>query len=218
MDLNDVPFYFKTVSEIIDGVGFADNSCGLHFHISSEKLQDIDMVKLMTFLHAEGNLFDGYLNRNEYVRSLEDVFLNSNIKSFNSDIKEQTKQYDIVYIDGNHIELRVFGGADIYKKANDVLNRLTAFLDIHRVGCIPDLERELYKELIDENLSKGHHTMNSADLAKLESVTAKIMESSDKDISEAFKEAFNLCEKEVLVPQTIIDDFQEMHSTTINTI
>jgi hypothetical protein len=213
MDLKDVSFYFKTVSDIIDGVGYTNDTCGLHFHISSDKLQNIDMAKLLTFLHAQDSLFDNYLDRNQYVKSLERVFLNSKLDTFNEDIREQSKQYDIVYIDGNHIELRVFGGADVYRDAENILNKLNVFLGLHKIACSPEMEKELYKELVEDNLSQGHHSLEKTDIDTLIKVAEEIRRRSGIEIGEAFEEAFNACEENVITPQSMIDEFQERNTT-----
>ncbi len=157
LDLKEVPFYFKTVSQAISDIGYSNNGSGLHFHISSPKLKDIDMAKFMTFLNSHEGLLAEYHNRNEYVASLSDIFKKSDIKKFNEDILNQSKHYDIVFLDGNHIELRAFGGADIYNRCDEVLNQLNTILNTYRIGCEPKLEVDLYKELIEDSLNQGNH-------------------------------------------------------------
>jgi len=219
MDLKDVPFFLKTASEAINDIGYASEDCGLHFHISSDKLKDVDMAKLMTFLHSNDGLFDEYIDRNSYAKSLERVFLNSKIENFNEDIKEQTKQFDLVYLDNNHIELRIFGGADIYENTNEILGKLDTFLDIYRVACTPELENDLYKQLVQENLENGHHQLEPATLESLMAMTKEIQTENSCGLGEAFEEAFIKSEYIQIVPQSLIEEFNEENNLeTIPTI
>jgi len=218
MNIKDVSFYLKTTADIINSIGFSNDSCGLHFHISSDKLKDVDMAKLLTFLHAEDNLFGDYVDRNQYVKSLEKVFLNSDIETFNVDIKEQSKQYDIVFLSDNHIELRVFGGANVYRDIDNILSKLNRFLEIHRISCMPNAEQELYKNLVMENISNGHHSLEKADMDTLMRVSEEIQERFGYNLSEAFEEAYNICEETQLVPQSLIEEFEQSNSINIHTI
>lgn len=162
LDLKDVPFYFKTVCDAINSNnGFTNKGCGLHFHISSKSLKEIDMAKFMTFLNEEDNLLAEYHNRSEYAKPLNDIFKSVDIKKFNRDIVEQDKHFDIVLLGKNHIEVRSFGGADIYKDSNKVLNQLKTIMDTYRVACTPSLEKERYVELVQRNKTEyGFHKDN----------------------------------------------------------
>lgn len=211
MNLEDVPFYMKTASEAISDIGYSASDCGLHFHISSKKLQDTDMAKLMTFLHAENGLFDGYVDRNSYVKSLERAFLNTNIDEFNERVKDQTKQWDIVFLENNHIELRVFGGEDVYENADKVLQRLNTFLDIYRIASTPDLEKDLYQSLIKENLECGHHKLEPISLEILLELAEEIKKEKNSSFGKAFEEAFIQAEYEQIVPQKFIEDFNKKY-------
>ncbi len=201
MDIRDVPFYFQSVSDIINDIGYSNDSCGVHFHISSDKLKNIDMAKLMTFLHAENNLFEEYMERNDYVKSLEKVFLNMKVENFNKDVREQTKNYDIVFLANNHIELRIFGGANVYKDAENILNKLNTFIELHRIACMPNAEQELYGKLVKENLSNGHHTMEKANLNDLMTLAGELKEKFGYSLESAFDDAFNNYEEVTIVPE-----------------
>jgi hypothetical protein len=219
ISLNETAFYLKTTSEAIRDIGYSNDGCGLHFHISSKNLGDVDMAKLMTFLHHEDGLFDGYIDRNQYVKSLERVFLNMNIERFNDDIREQTKQYDIVFLADNHIELRVFGGGDVYDNPDDILKRLDKFLSIYRIACIPELEQDLYKQLVEENIRNGHHQLNPAEFKTVCDIAKELSEKHDWDLGEAFEEAFNISEECVLTPEKLINEFDEHYKNeTLRTI
>jgi len=217
--LDETAFYLKTTSEAIRDIGYSNDGCGLHFHISSEKLGDIDMAKLMTFLHHEEGLFDGYIDRNQYVKSLERVFLNMNIERFNDDIREQTKQYDIVFLTDNHIELRIFGGEDVYDSPDDILKRLDKFLNIYRIACTPELEQDLYKQLVEENIKNGHHQLEPANFETVCGIAKELSEKYDWNLGEAFEEAFNISEESVLTPEKLINEFDKQYEEeTLRTI
>ena len=201
MSIKDVPFYFQSVSDIINDIGYSNDSCGVHFHISSDKLKNIDMAKLMTFLHAENNLFEEYIGRNDYVKSLEKVFLNMKVENFNEDIREQTKNYDIVFLANNHIELRVFGGADVYKDTENILNKLNTFLELHRIACMPNAEQELYEKLVHENINNGYHTAEKANLHDLMTLAGELKEKFGYSLESAFDDAFNNYEEVTIVPE-----------------
>ena len=211
MSLEESAFYLKTTSEAIKDIGYSNDGCGLHFHISSPDLGNVDMAKLMTFLHHEEGLFDGYLDRNQYVKSLERVFLNMNIDSFNEDIREQTKQYDIVFLTDNHIELRIFGGSDVYDNPDEILKRLDKFLDIYRIACTPELEQELYKELVAENIQKGHHQLEPANFETVCNIAKELSKQYDWELGEAFEEAFNASEEKVITSEKLIKQFDEVY-------
>jgi len=212
MKLNDVPFYFKSTSEIINGIGYSDYSCGVHFHISSETLQNVDMAKLLTFLHNEENLFEGYIDRNEYTKSLERVFLNSNIDTFNYDVRSQSKRYDIVFLENNHIELRVFGGDNVYQDADNILNKLNTFLSLYRISCIPEMEKDLYKEMMVSNIRAGHHSGEKEDISTVSKLANELKKTSGIEYAEAFEESFKQLEYNSIVPEDIIEEYEHFYT------
>lgn len=219
LNIKDVAFYYKTSSELIEDVGYSNNDCGLHFHISSPELGKVDMFKLMTFLHAKENLFQGYTDRNSYVKSLEKVFLNTKEELFNESLTHTTKQYDILRLgNDNHIELRVFGGGEAYKKTDEILQKLDEFLKVYRIACTSELEKDLYKELVKDNLTKGHHQGVPISYQVLEEMAKELQAEQGCSLADAFETMFDEQEKVAIVSQDYIEVYDKKHSAGVRTI
>jgi hypothetical protein len=134
-----------------------------------------------------------------WTKSLERVFLNSKVETFNDVIFTQSKHFDIALIGDNHIELRVLGGASIYEKYDEVLQKLDRFLNVYRIGCEQNLEVELYKELVNENIKSGYHTKDPVTYDEVVHYAELLARSNGWDKEVAFKTAFNELEKETIV-------------------
>lgn len=219
LNIKDVAFYYKTSSELIEDVGYSNNDCGLHFHISSPELGKVDMFKLMTFLHAKENLFQGYVDRNSYAKSLEKVFLNTKQDVFNQALSLTSKRYDILELEGdNHLELRVFGGEGAYKNSDDILKRLDEFLKIYRIACIPELEKELYCALVKDNLERGHHQETPISFDDLERMAKELQTTQGCSLAKAFNSMIDEQEKITIVSQGFIDEYDNKYSAGVRTI
>lgn len=217
LNTKEIAFYYQTASELLNDIGYSNNDTGVHFHISSPSFDKVDMFKLMTFLHADENLFYGYKDRNAYVKSLETVFLNSEKDTFNECVKNTTKRFDLIQVDThNHIELRIFGGDGIYSSPEKVLEKLNDFLKIYRIACHEDMEVELYNDLVVKNLNSGHHQNKPLEFDALEQMVLNYKKENLCSLPKAFNTVFEQQEKEHLVDQNFVDQFEEKYFMDAN--
>ena len=173
IDLHEAPFLIKSILSIIKEYGYTDNTCGFHFHISSEsnELQKIKPSKLMLFLD-ENKTLETWKNRTEFNKDLMDIFKQTRLKDFDANFDKISRFYTLVsrsrYKIANHIEVRAMGGEDYEKKSNQILKDFKEFVQSYYIGCNPNIENDKYMELKQEfnKNSEFNKTVTLADVIK----------------------------------------------------
>lgn len=153
--LEEAPFYIKNVLNIIREYGYTDDTCGFHFHISSdnEELKNLKPSKLMLFLD-ENKTLEAWKNRTEFNKDLMDIFKQTNLNDFDANFNKISRFYTLVsrsrYNIANHMEVRAMGGSNYEKKEDLILKDFNEFVQSYYIGCHPSIENEKYNSLKEE--------------------------------------------------------------------
>lgn len=165
LDLAEAQFYMKKVLEIIRQYGHTDNSCGLHFHISSEKLQKIDPVKLMLFNDNKKTL-DTWKYRSDCNFDISDLFNRTKPSEFKKHFTDLSRFYTVAsrskYGLSNHLEVRAIGGLDYEKKEKIILDDFKSFVDSYHIACDPMQKSEIYYDLMNNFLENKKNSFIDA--------------------------------------------------------
>lgn len=155
LDLFQAPLFLKMALAVIRQYGFTDDTCGLHFHISSEneKMQTLTPSKLMLFLD-ENKTLEYWKDRSDFNRDLMDIFKKTKLLDFDKNFDKLSRFYTVVsrsrYKIQNHLEVRAIGGKNYEKKEEQILKDFSEFVQSYYIACSPNVEKEKYKELKDK--------------------------------------------------------------------
>jgi len=160
LDLESGKFYIEQVSDIINYLGYTTDECGLHIHISSSKLDDIDINKLI-LLENEAKILSNWEQRGNYNKNIFNYFKVTEPDVFKSVFKDLGRNYNYIQRfdgnceSGNHVELRCFGGEGYQDRSNKILENLTDFVDGAFISsCSAEIGCEHYNELLMRHLNE----------------------------------------------------------------
>jgi len=113
LEYNQIEDTIGFMLELIKLYGFTNDSCGFHFHLSTDNHHSFlfpDIIKFLLFLEADGT-FKDYHIRNNYVYNIMDVLKTTNITIFRRWYKCLGKCYNIYFkdLEQKHIEIRILG-------------------------------------------------------------------------------------------------------------
>jgi len=153
-----IPDQLIDMFDWIDEVGYTDNQCGFHVHMSLKQTKGIDPLKLLLFTEENYiyNLFQDRKN-NIYVKSIKDKLkkegsLNKNdlnkilnVKFLNSKII--TQHYDgvnIIDIEHGHVEFRYMGGSNYQRKEKDIIDIISSYAYWLSLSSDPEFKKKEY--------------------------------------------------------------------------
>lgn len=167
LDLIESKYIINSVLNLLQRYAITDESCGMHFHISSESkmLEKLDATKLMLFLDNKDTL-KKWENRSSCNIELMDLFKKTKMSVFSKNFDNLSRFYTIAsrrnYGIQNHLEVRSIGGKDYQHKEDLILKDFESFVDAYYIGCNPLYEHELYKELMKDFLEEHQHELKDA--------------------------------------------------------
>ena len=162
-----IPSTLKDMLSWINDVGYTDNQCGLHIHMSLEDSNGIDPLKLLLFVEEDYifKLFPGRKN-NTYTKSINKKIQSKgfiNKKNINTlvDIKGlmvkiQSEHFDgvnIIDLDTGHVEFRYMGG-DYANSYNDIVNVISTYSYWLSLSSDPEFKKKEYAHKISRSLNK----------------------------------------------------------------
>jgi hypothetical protein len=202
LSLSKIPFYLDAVLSVIRDIGYTSESCGLHIHISSPKLQSVDKVKLLLLMEHTGALKD-WSSRSFYAKDIVGVFKNTDIDCFLKGEPGLSKNYSINFISDNHIEIRCFGGENYEKNFNKIINDFYNFLSVYHSACNPTSSTRLYENLLESKNNKKHLNMPSSD--EVFGLALEIMEGIGHSLDDSLEIALSLFEENRMVSREEIE-------------
>lgn len=145
-----IKHYIKNIFDIIDRYGYTDESTGLHFHISTIKVDgtNFNFYTYMLICHDK-ELLSSWPSRLGYSENVMDV-LGKHSKSEARKIKDSSKCWNLQKISANHIEIRAMGGKDYHKQLEKVLSEFELYADAFD-NVFTRKEPEYILKLIEEH-------------------------------------------------------------------
>jgi hypothetical protein len=158
-ELPDLIEIIEEVFKWIDKIGYTDNSCGFHVHMSMDKPYKLDPLKLLLFVE-EGRIYKDFEERmfNEYAINIKKGHFDSktpftieHIKEF-AEKKSITKSLNfdkfigvhLVDLKANHVEFRYMGGKDYHRKYKQVEEVIANYAYWLSIACDPEYKKKEY--------------------------------------------------------------------------
>jgi len=158
-DISDLINIIKETFEWIDKIGYTDDSCGFHVHMSMGSKYELDPLKLILFVE-EGKIYEKFEERinNSYAVGIKKGHFNRIEPFSRADIKKMLRDKKIdsnlefgkylgvhlVDLKNNHIEFRYMGGRNYHKKYKDVESVIANYAHWLSIACDPDYKRKEY--------------------------------------------------------------------------
>jgi len=152
----------KTIEKVfdwIDDVGYTNNDCGFHVHMSINNGKELDPLKLILFAD-EGLIYKKFSSRigNSYAKSIkvghvekitpfgpEDVIkVAKDSKLLNGLNMDKYLGINLVDLQKNHVEFRYMGGDEYHKKFKDVREVIINYAHWMSIAGDPDYKKKEY--------------------------------------------------------------------------
>ena len=150
--------------EWIEEVGYTDNSCGFHVHMSMDTKHEIDPLKLLLFME-EGRILQDFQERigNTYAQSIKKGHFDK-LSPFNKDdivtlMKKSkldkdmnTEKYlgiHLIDLEDNHVEFRYMGGKDYHKKFKETKAVVGNYAHWLSIACDPNYKKKEYIQKVN---------------------------------------------------------------------
>lgn len=134
LDLKSLNHYMTMITSFIEKLGYTQNDCGFHVHISSEKLGSITPSTMMLLL-SENDCLSKWEERAGYNKNILEYFKIVHPDIFDTEYQNLSKRYNLISRFNedddykNHLEIRAFGGKDYHLKCNEILDDLKKFIE-----------------------------------------------------------------------------------------
>ncbi len=162
-----VPKMLSDMLDYIGDVGYTDNDCGLHVHMSLEKTKGIDILKLLLFTE-EDYIYTQFPNRlnNQYVSKIKNKLKTDGIlkisdlnKMFDKSllVKYVTSHYDgvsIKDINNGHVEFRYMGGSGYDNDEKKIIDMISSYSYWLSLSSDPDFKRKEYAHKVSRIFNK----------------------------------------------------------------
>jgi hypothetical protein len=158
-NLVEIDEYFDLIFSLsrLDNIDIeTDDSCGLHFHLStSNKNTTINIIKYMALLY-ETDFLDSWPQRGEYNVSIKKLFEISNLEKIRENKVKVGRNFSINFkrVVAPHIEIRAMGGKSYFDDDNIeiIVSDLIGCFEIFINSMSEDDQSEKeYKEIIEKN-------------------------------------------------------------------
>lgn len=206
LSLSEFQYYFNMATDLISYIGKTQDDCGVHVHVSSKNLEDVDLTKLILFMD-DSNILGDWKHRSNYAKDIVEVFRNTKVDDFIKFSDEMSTFYSINNIAGNHLELRCFGGEGYEKKANrdKITEDFFSFLPVYKTACSQSTDYPAYQSLL---LQKQERTtgQNPVTSDEIRALYGKIMEEYRCDSDVAIEIAMQLLEETRLVRRATLEE------------
>ena len=148
---NGVKHYIENILPLIEKYGYTNEDTGLHFHISTTKLDGVNFkFYLYMLLCNDKKLLSSWITRSGYSHNVMDV-LSQNSKSVTRKIKNKKgKIWNLEKVSPNHIEIKSIGGLDYHKEMNKIIAELEIYADSFN-SVLNEPSSEYMKGLIEEH-------------------------------------------------------------------
>lgn len=161
--LDSIEKVFKWISKI----GFTDNSCGFHIHLSLKNPGKFDPLKLILMIEEE-SIYLAFDERrgNRYADSIEllkkEIFDSEDLKKFlkkeklNKIINSTDKFYGIHVIDveDSHVEFRYMGAENYHHKFENVKQNILKYAYWLQLANDPKFKYKEYQKKINKEMLK----------------------------------------------------------------
>lgn len=158
-ELPDLVTIIKNVFEWIEDIGYTDDSCGFHVHMSMDAPYKLDPLKLILFTE-EGRIYKDFEDRmfNRYAINIKQGHFDSRSPFTIEHIKEFTEKSSItkslnfdkfigvhlVDLKNNHVEFRYMGGKNYHNKYKEVEEVIANYAYWLSIACDPDYKKKEY--------------------------------------------------------------------------
>jgi len=179
------------VNNYIQQYGYTKDTCGFHINVSFDKMDKIDLVKLVSLVD-EQMIYDAFPMRknNEYAASISDYYNNSNV--YKQDIPKYIITFDefrrlvAEYMPYGHyfaidftkiwnalpcIEFRYIGGAGYEKRTKELLDILTEFIYIFKASTNKSIKLQ---DISDKKLYDMYTSFVSNDPSLVRRILTKL--------------------------------------------
>ncbi len=164
------------ILELIKSHGFTNDSCGFHFHLSTDNHDSFlfpDIIKFLLFLEDDG-IFEDYHIRNNYAYNIMDVLKTTNLTIFRQWYKCLGKCYNIYFkdLEQKHIEIRILGSEN-YEHDETIFEFIESLLYNFYLSMTTK-EQEKYDMICKEfkKVNKNQTLLYQEDLEKLAKMNA----------------------------------------------
>lgn len=170
LEYNQVEETIDFVLELIKTHGFTNDSCGFHFHLSTdnENFNYPDIIKFLLLLDHNG-VFSDYHIRNNYALNILDVLKTTNLEIFRQWYKCLHKYYNIYFVDldQKHIEIRIIGSEN-YEYDETIFEFIENILYYFYLS-LTEKEKEKYAIILEtfNKFNKNKTLLYKDDLEKL---------------------------------------------------
>lgn len=146
-----IKYYIKKIFSIINKYGYTNQDTGLHFHISTKKVDGVnfDFYTYMLACHDK-NLLSSWQIRVNYSQNVMDILLNNSKVNARSIKSKKGTIWNLEKISANHIEIKSIGGLDYHKKNSQIIKEFDLYSEYFYI--IHKNIKPLYrKKLIEEH-------------------------------------------------------------------
>ena len=202
-DARSIPYYVEMACGAIARSGYATDQCGVHLHVSSPNGGAFDLIKALLLSERRGT-FEAWRDRSLYAKDLCRVLANSDIGDFLRHYPTITKFYNLNLIEGNHTEVRCYGGDGYLSEPSKIVRGMKEFIALYADAIEPERAAEEYAEALSEHgrrLAANGGPKEAVTTEEISVVAAKIAENEGYDLEVAAEIAVSLLEEERIVPR-----------------